>query len=183
MVTQTQEGIILYKSKGFTLIELILVIVLIGILAIVAAPKALRLSSDARIATLEGMQGAMQSGAQLIYSRALIEEKTDGSDSITVNGATIELHSGYPVGNWQAGIRYIVDLDDIPFSNTGVECTTEWCGRGNQTSLASGVSTTSPGRLGKIWPEGFTWADQCGVYYINHENGLPPEFGIESEDC
>jgi MSHA pilin protein MshA len=52
------------KQQGFTLIELVIVIVILGILAATAAPKFIDLSTDARIATLKGMQGAMSSGLQ-----------------------------------------------------------------------------------------------------------------------
>ena len=174
---------ILSKSKGFTLIELVVVIVILGILAATAAPKFIDLTSDARIATLKGMQGAMRSGVKLIYAKALIEKKTSGANTLTVGSANISLHSGYPVGNWIAGMRYIVDLDAVSFSNASAKCTVEWCGRGNQTSTPSGVTTTAPGRLGKVYPEGYSWNDQCGVYYINHQNGSEPVIGIETADC
>lgn len=48
------------KKQGFTLIELIIVIVILGILAVTAAPKFIDLQSDARIATLNGIKGAIE---------------------------------------------------------------------------------------------------------------------------
>lgn len=173
----------MHINKGFTLIELVIVIIILGILAVVAAPKFINMSDDARLASLEGMQGAMKSGAKMLHSKASVEGKTSGSDSITIGSATISLHSGYPVGNWMAGIRYIVDLDAVNFSSATAKCTSEWCGRGNQTSIPSGVTTTSPGRIGKVFPKGYSWNDECGVYYINHENGSAVEIGLETNDC
>ncbi len=171
------------KNKGFTLIELVVVIAILGILAVTAAPKFIDLSTDARIATLEGMQGAMRSGAKMIYSKAIIENKTNGAETLDVGGVSISLHSGYPIGNWLAGFRYIVNLDAVNFSSAAAVCNVEWCGRGNQTSIPSGVTTTTPGRMGKIFPKGYSWNDECGVYYINHVNGSEPEIGLETNDC
>ena len=171
------------KNQGFTLIELVVVIVILGILAVMAAPKFIDLSTDARVATLQGMQGAMRSGVKMIYAKAIIKNKVVGDDTLIVGSASISLNSGYPVGNWVAGFRYIVDLDAVNFSSASAICNVEWCGRGNQTSIPSGVTTTSPGRMGKVFPNGYSWNDECGVYYINHENGSEPEIGLETKDC
>lgn len=170
-------------NKGFTLIELIILIVLLAIFSAVVAPRFISFPKEAKIASLEAMQGAMKSGADLIYSKAIVESKTVGSDSITIGDATISLHSGYPVGNWMVGFRYIVNLDAVYYSKASVKCTTDWCGMGNQRRIPSGVSTTSPGRIGKVFFKGYSFNDQCGVYYLNHEDGRKPEIGIETADC
>jgi len=47
------------NQKGFTLIELIIVIVVLGILAVTAAPQFINFSSDARTSTVKGLKGAM----------------------------------------------------------------------------------------------------------------------------
>ena len=48
------------RSAGFTLIELIIVIVILGILAVTAAPKFINLQGDARTSTVNGLKGAVQ---------------------------------------------------------------------------------------------------------------------------
>ena len=59
-------------SSGFTLIELIVVIVILGILAVSAAPRFIDLQGDARAATLRGMMGAVKSANSLILGKAVI---------------------------------------------------------------------------------------------------------------
>ncbi len=60
------------KDKGFTLIELIVVIVILGILSVVAAPKFIDLKHDANVAVLNGVRGAIHDANNLVHSYAVI---------------------------------------------------------------------------------------------------------------
>ena len=77
------------KQEGFTLIELIVVIVILGILAVTAAPKFIDLQGDARASALQGLAGAMKGAATLVHGKALVANKVSSSgDQFVCIGST-----------------------------------------------------------------------------------------------
>lgn len=90
-------SIVKARQSGFTLIELIIVIVVLGILAVTAAPQFINFSSDARESALRGLQASMKSAVELGYAKAAIDNKLSGEATITAaDGTSIGLANGYP---------------------------------------------------------------------------------------
>ncbi len=93
------------NQKGFTLIELIIVIVVLGILAVTAAPQFIDFSTDARTSSVKGLKGAIQGATQTTYGRAAIDGKLAENDGATPNPGPltldngVELKYGYPLAS------------------------------------------------------------------------------------
>ena len=104
----------LKSRKGFTVIELVVVIVVLGVLAVIAAPRFLNLSSDAQIASLHGLGGSVKEANQLVYSQAVIDgQEKLSAGSVTFNGETVLTQWGYIKPTYEE----IVKVLDFPRRN------------------------------------------------------------------
>jgi type II secretory pathway pseudopilin PulG len=165
------------------LVELIVVIVVLGVLAVIAAPRFISVSTDAQIAALKGMEAALKSGSRLVYSKSLIAGQTGETGTVTTFDIDIPVEYGYPSATLGA-MGVAVNLDISFISSLSITCADEWCGLGNWTSLPSGVDVPSTARVLKLIPEGYSYRDQCGVYYINYRSDqLAPLVGTETDEC
>lgn len=143
------------KSAGFTLIELVIVIVILGILGAVAAPKFLNLQGDAYGANIKALSGSLQSAASLANAKAILDNKDsgDGEDNKGVKGIEgyeeVVFKFGYPsvgtksgVGSkaWQDGILGTLQ-NELSSSDYDIKLSTD--GKTLEIRPAGRVSSTT----------------------------------------
>ncbi len=101
------------NQQGFTLIELVVVIIILGILATVAAPKFLNLQGDARVSSLAGMKGAIQSANALVYSKASlagVEKSALNTDLDIGTGEVLFTAYGYVLAT-NSDLENVLDVE------------------------------------------------------------------------
>ena len=116
------------RQGGFTLIELVVVIALLGILAAFAIPRFASLEREARSATTQGLSGSVRSAAAMAHGLYL----ATGSTPVNMEGNNIAITNGYPDAD---------DIADTLADSTGFTVTTN--GGGDTTTFdKTGASGT-----------------------------------------
>lgn len=129
------------QQSGFTLIELIMVIVVLGILAAFALPRFANLGGEARAAAVEGLAGTLRSASAIAHS-AQLAANAAGNAPVDLDGAAgVTMIDGYPTAN-AAGITAAAQIE----------------------GFTPGAGAATAGASISYVPEGFTGGN-CSVTY------------------
>jgi MSHA pilin protein MshA len=130
------------SQQGFTLIELVAVIVLLGILAVTALPRFLNLQGDARSSVLRGV-GAQVLGADAqLYAKALIQNQTGATGTVTDTAGNILVVNGHADSRALASIAP-ADATAFPIGWTiNTDATTAGVAVDTTTTMYLGYSAT-----------------------------------------
>ncbi len=101
-------------NQGFSLIELVIVVVLLSLLAATALPRFLNITEDAEDATVEGVAGGFATAISLARAEWEVEGRPKGANTINMDNFALHVNDlGYPSG---------ITLDPEPDSMTAQSC-------------------------------------------------------------
>jgi MSHA pilin protein MshA len=146
------------KQQGFTLIELVIVIIILGILAAFAIPKYMELDKKARKATVLGLVGSLRSAKTLVHTIG----KTAKSTGETMDAGWVNI-----------GTENIAVTSAL-YPSANAE------GIGSSLEDASGFTLTNSGTVATYAADGATTAAACQATYTE---GNPPTIAYNIDDC
>ncbi|GLS82347.1 prepilin-type N-terminal cleavage/methylation domain-containing protein [Paraferrimonas haliotis] len=177
------------QNKGFTLIEMVVVIVVLGVLVAVATPKFINLKRDAHVTSLQTIEGSLQSANALIFTKAVLQgaEKVGRANprrrdlgQVQLDDTTVvQTNFGYLSNSGRNDNRSIANLETI----LNVDSITRL--RNNRTVAASGFGMDAKNRNEfHFFPAGFNRTQLCRLEYESAQApGEQPQYRVITDDC
>lgn len=107
----------LKDQRGFTLIEIVMVIILLGVLAAIAIPKYIDLKRDAQDATADGIVASVTSSAAIGYAKSAIDGAATYPEITALNDTYLNVQN---VDGWQVlnGTAFTADIKGLGYTIT-----------------------------------------------------------------
>ncbi|MDX2319653.1 MAG: type II secretion system protein [Moritella sp.] len=167
------------KNNGFTLIELVITITVLGVLAATAVPRFIDVKDDAKKETVENFHGSLRAAVRLLHMKSQIENALGDDITIATDYGDYQFYRGYPETRSEATIpnAYFIET----FLELGVPSDVT---KGNDTRIAryAEISVYEDNDYSRIgYGSGNLKSNLCYAEY--HHTSETQVFSLNTDGC